>query len=115
MLSLKLGISGCGAEEQLLKLDQQILTHRHKIGVVYCRPGQSTEEDMYSNEEGGPAFDEFLDLIGQRVPLKGFDKYTGGLDTKGNNLQVLHFTPSYLKWFGTLYYPFVLVLILTAV
>ncbi len=81
---MKLGIGGSGTEEQLLKLDQQILTHRHKVGIMYCRPGQSTEEEMYNNEEAGPAFNEFLDLLGQRVRLKGFDKYTGGLDNKGN-------------------------------
>ena len=37
---------------------------------MYCREGQQTEEEMYNNEEGGPAFNEFLDLIGQRVRLK---------------------------------------------
>jgi len=50
---------------------------------MYCRSGQGTEEEMYNNEEAGPALNEFLDLIGQRVRLKGFDKYTGGLDNKG--------------------------------
>jgi len=64
-------------------------------GVMYCRNGQSTEEEMYNNEEAGPAFNEFLDLIGQRVRLKGFDKYTGGLDKKGtyNNLPNLPSIP----------------------
>lgn len=81
--SLRLGQPGTGTEEQLLKVDQQILTHRHKIGIMYCRSGQATEEEMYNNEEAGPAFNEFLDLIGQRVRLKGFQKYTGGLDNKG--------------------------------
>ena len=49
---------------------------------MYCRAGQQTEEDMYNNEEGGPAFNEFLDLIGQRVRLKGFNKYKAGLCNK---------------------------------
>ena len=31
---------------------------------MYCRAGQQTEEEMYNNEEGGPAFNEFLDVIG---------------------------------------------------
>ena len=50
---------------------------------MYCRDGQQTEEEMYNNEEGGPAFNEFLDLIGQRVRLKGFNRYKAGLCNKG--------------------------------
>ena len=52
------------------------------MGVLYCKKGQQTEEDMYNNEDGGPEFNEFLDHIGQRVRLKGFDKYKAGLCTK---------------------------------
>ena len=53
---------------------------------MYCKAGQATEEEMYNNEEAGPAFNEFLELIGERVRLKGFDKYTGGLDNKGKQM-----------------------------
>lgn len=68
--------------EQLLKLDEQGLSFQHKIGILYCRAGQSTEEEMYNNETAGPAFEEFLDLLGQRVRLKGFTKYRAQLDNK---------------------------------
>ena len=37
---------------------------------------------MYNNESAGPAFSEFLEMLGQRVRLKDFDKYRGGLDKK---------------------------------
>jgi len=33
-------------------------------------------------EFASPEFDEFLDLIGSRVQLKGFERYRGGLDVK---------------------------------
>lgn len=69
-------------EEQLLKLDEQGLTTHYKVGVMYCKVGQSSEEEMYNNEEAGPAFQEFLDTIGKKVRLKGFDKYKAGLDNK---------------------------------
>ena len=69
-------------EEQLMKLDEQGISRHYKIGVLYCRSGQATEEEMYNNEEGGPAFNEFLETIGQKVRLKGFDKYKAGLDNK---------------------------------
>lgn len=54
----------------------------YKIGIMYCKSGQSTEEEMYNNEHSSTAFIEFLDLIGKRVRLKGFEKYKGGLDNK---------------------------------
>ena len=56
-----------------------------QVGVMYCRAGQQTEEEMYNNEEGGPAFNEFLDVIGQRVRLKGFGKYKAGLCNKSEH------------------------------
>ncbi|CAN0406145.1 unnamed protein product [Lampetra planeri] len=68
--------------EQLLKLDEQGLSYQHKVGIMYCKAGQSTEEEMYNNETAEAAFDEFLDLLGERVRLKGFTKYRAQLDNK---------------------------------
>lgn len=58
------------------------LNFQRKVGVMYCRAGQSSEEDMYNNESSGPAFDEFLNLLGERVRLKGWEKYRAQLDNK---------------------------------
>jgi signal-induced proliferation-associated 1 like protein 1 len=80
--SLRLGVASQQTEDQLLKLDEQGLTNHYKVGIMYCKAGQASEEEMYNNEEAGPAFHEFLDVIGQRVRLKGFDKYRAGLDNK---------------------------------
>uniref|UniRef100_A0A8C1S6W9 Signal induced proliferation associated 1 like 2 n=1 Tax=Cyprinus carpio TaxID=7962 RepID=A0A8C1S6W9_CYPCA len=79
---LRLAINSPRVPEQLLKLDEQGLSFQHKVGVLYCKAGQSTEEEMYNNENAGPALDEFLDLLGQRVRLKGFTKYRAQLDNK---------------------------------
>lgn len=79
---LRLGAQSPQTEEQLLKLDEQGLTSHYKVGIMYCKAGQASEEEMYNNEDAGPAFLEFLDCIGQRVRLKGFDKYKAGLDNK---------------------------------
>nr|XP_055029560.1 signal-induced proliferation-associated 1-like protein 3 [Misgurnus anguillicaudatus] len=68
--------------EQLLKLDEQALCHKHKVGILLCRAGQSTEEEMYNNEEATPAFTAFMELLGETVCLKGFSKYAAQLDTK---------------------------------
>ncbi|XP_058453895.1 signal-induced proliferation-associated 1-like protein 1 isoform X2 [Malaya genurostris] len=79
---LRLGVNTPQCEQQLLKLDEQGLTNKYKVGILYCRAGQSSEEDMYNNEDAGPAFNEFLDTIGKRVRLKGFEHYKAGLDNK---------------------------------
>lgn len=79
---LRLANNTTQCETQLLKLDEQGLTNKYKVGILYCRAGQSTEEEMYNNEEPGPAFTEFLETIGKKVRLKGFESYKAGLDNK---------------------------------
>lgn len=69
----------------IMSLSSQ-LSFQHKIGILYCKAGQSTEEEMYNNETAGPAFEEFLDLLGQRVRLKGFSKYRAQLDNKSKHV-----------------------------
>lgn len=69
---------------------------------MYCRAGQSSEEDMYNNESSGPAFDEFLNLLGERVRLKGWEKYRAQLDNKSEKIKAhahkeTH-TPRYPVW-----------------
>ncbi len=35
--------------QELVRLDEQELNNKYKIGVLYCKRGQTTEEDMYNN------------------------------------------------------------------
>ncbi|XP_044281338.1 signal-induced proliferation-associated 1-like protein 3 isoform X1 [Varanus komodoensis] len=79
---LRLALSVPKVTEQLRKLDEQGLCSKHKVGVLYCKAGQSSEEEMYNNEEAGPALEEFLALLGEKVRLRGFSKYSAQLDTK---------------------------------
>ncbi|KAM3920566.1 signal-induced proliferation-associated protein 1 isoform 1-T3 [Leptodactylus fuscus] len=79
---LRLASNSPKVPETLLKLDEQGLSFQRKIGILYCRSGQSSEEEMYNNETAGPAFQEFLNLLGDEVRLKGFDKYRAQLDNK---------------------------------
>ncbi|XP_027561637.1 LOW QUALITY PROTEIN: signal-induced proliferation-associated protein 1-like [Neopelma chrysocephalum] len=69
-------------QETLLKLDEQGVSRQRKVGVLYCRGGQGSEEEMYNNEEPGPAFEQFLALLGTRVRLRGFAGYRAQLDTR---------------------------------
>jgi len=72
------------------------LNFQRKVGVMYCRAGQSTEEDMYNNESAGPVFDEFLDLLGDRVRLKAWEKYRAQLDTKSKKKPQNTHTPCWV-------------------
>lgn len=37
----------------------------------------------YFLEDGSPEFDKFISLLGDKIRLKSWDKYRGGLDVKG--------------------------------
>lgn len=51
------------------------------MGVIFVRENQFSEEQILDNNENSPLFDEFLQLLGDKCRLRGFDKYKGGLDT----------------------------------
>lgn len=41
------------------------------MGVLYVKEGQYTEEEILDNNDNSPLFDEFLQILGDRVRLKG--------------------------------------------
>lgn len=45
--------------------------------MLFCQKGQELEEDMFSNIQGNEDFDNFLDLIADRVQLANFAKFSG--------------------------------------
>ncbi len=45
-----------------------------KVGVIYVKENQYTEEEILDNNEPSFLFDEFLQILGERVRLKG-NKY----------------------------------------
>lgn len=67
------------------KLIKNFDNHTHnknlKFGVIYMKKGQTTEEELFSNQEHSESFDKFLGLLGQRIKLKGHQGFRGGLDT----------------------------------
>ena len=42
-----------------------------KFGVIYAQNGQFTDDEFFSNTQGSPEFENFLDLLGDRITLKG--------------------------------------------
>lgn len=71
-----------GAGTLIARYDEHALVSRFKFGVLHQRAGQLTEEQLFSNRQITPAFQEFLDLLGQRIDLKDHKGYRGGLDTR---------------------------------
>lgn len=43
-----------------------------KVGVIYVKENQYTEEEILDNNENSPLFDEFLQVLGEKVRLKGW-------------------------------------------
>ncbi|RZF36202.1 hypothetical protein LSTR_LSTR008528 [Laodelphax striatellus] len=71
-------------QKDLLLLEEQEGSVNFKFGVLYTKPGQHTDDEMLSNEFGSPEWDQFISLLGDKITLKGWDKYRGGLDVKGD-------------------------------
>ncbi|XP_012054412.1 PREDICTED: uncharacterized protein LOC105617466 [Atta cephalotes] len=67
--------------EELLKLDQVFIKSELKVGMIYVQEGQYNEEEILDNNDNSLLFEEFLQILGDKIRLKGFDKYKGGLDT----------------------------------
>ncbi|CAL4154568.1 unnamed protein product [Meganyctiphanes norvegica] len=70
------------AAEMIVGYDEHVLINNFKFGLIYQRVGQTTEEQLFSNNTNGPAFEEFLQFLGQRVKLKDHQGFRGGLDTQ---------------------------------
>ncbi|XP_048480994.1 rap1 GTPase-activating protein 1 isoform X7 [Plutella xylostella] len=68
------------ASNLIVTYDEHVLVHNFKFGVLYQKYGQITEEELFGNNETSPAFDEFLEMLGQRIKLEGHKGYRGGLD-----------------------------------
>ncbi|KAI8394003.1 uncharacterized protein BYT42DRAFT_487042, partial [Radiomyces spectabilis] len=74
-----------GIESELLRLDESSIHRRFKFGVLYIKEGQTKEEEWFSNEHDSPKFERFLNIIGQRVALLGYNGWAAGLDTKSGD------------------------------
>ncbi|XP_032591718.1 rap1 GTPase-activating protein 1 isoform X2 [Drosophila grimshawi] len=76
----------CPKASQLIKVyDEHVLVSHFKFGVLYQRYGQTTEEELFGNQQTSPAFEEFLDVLGQRIRLKEHKGYRGGLDIQNGH------------------------------
>jgi len=54
----------------------------YKFGVLYVPKAGLSEDDIYSVRQTSTDFIEFLDFLGDKILLKNFDKFSGGLDVE---------------------------------
>jgi len=101
----------------LLQLERSFSTQNYKFGVLYCKKDQ-TENEMFSNgttllsgksnrafvsspphcqlaaSDSNSGWKRFLNFLGERIPLKGWKNFTGGLDVKCKQCP----SPTFFLW-----------------
>ncbi len=69
----------------LVDFEQRVQSPKQiKLGVLYQRDGQVEEDDWYGNMGHSVEFDDFLTWLGERVPLKNWSRFRGGLNVTTN-------------------------------
>ncbi|XP_043080970.1 rap1 GTPase-activating protein 1 isoform X3 [Puntigrus tetrazona] len=68
------------ASRLIVTFDEHVISNNFKFGVIYQRFGQTSEEELFGNNEESPAFMEFLEFLGQKIELHDFKGFRGGLD-----------------------------------
>lgn len=74
------------ASSLIATFDEHVLVSTFKFGVLYQKYGQTTEEELFGNNETSPAFDEFLEMLGQKIKLKDHK----GIVQKSNHTLISH-------------------------
>ncbi|XP_073967370.1 GTPase-activating Rap/Ran-GAP domain-like protein 3 isoform X6 [Choristoneura fumiferana] len=77
-------VSCAEIQKDVLLLEEQEGSVNFKVGVMFMKAGQRTDDEMLSNEFGDEKWDRFLSLLGDQIRLKGWNRFRGGLDVKGD-------------------------------
>nr|XP_057935177.1 rap1 GTPase-activating protein 2-like isoform X3 [Doryrhamphus excisus] len=64
----------------IVAYDEHEVNNTFKFGVIYQKFGQTSEEQLFGNNEETPAFNEFLAILGDNIELQDFKGFRGGLD-----------------------------------
>uniref|UniRef100_A0A4W3IGU3 RAP1 GTPase activating protein 2b n=1 Tax=Callorhinchus milii TaxID=7868 RepID=A0A4W3IGU3_CALMI len=70
----------CLASQLIVTYDEHEINNDFKFGVIYQQLSQTTEAELFGNNEESPAFKEFLQLLGDTIILQDFKGFRGGLD-----------------------------------
>ncbi len=64
--------------QRLIEFENMHLDFNRRVGILYWKSGQ-TENEAFGNNMS-PELDEFLNFFGERIRLKGWNKFRGGLN-----------------------------------
>ena len=83
----------CSLRNRLCSYDdaQRSLFSQFKIGVVSTKPGDmqtGNDRAIFQTKEASADFEEFLSFLGERVQLRGYEGFAGGLDTENDRTGV---------------------------
>eukprot|EP01094_Clydonella_sp_ATCC50884_P026801 TRINITY_DN7470_c0_g1_i1.p1 TRINITY_DN7470_c0_g1~~TRINITY_DN7470_c0_g1_i1.p1 ORF type:complete len:847 (-),score=184.42 TRINITY_DN7470_c0_g1_i1:146-2602(-) len=71
--------------QKLQKLERDLAEQsRYKFGIIYRKRGQVSDDDMLSNRSSSRDLSSFLDFLGDKIRLKGWNRFRGGLDISGD-------------------------------
>ncbi|KAJ1776778.1 Tuberous sclerosis 2-like protein, partial [Coemansia sp. RSA 1824] len=65
--------------------DNTAMVDTHKVSVAYVGPGQTTEREILLNQQGSPAYWNFLRGMGHIRRLGQMKDFSAGLDTSGQD------------------------------
>ncbi|XP_050967377.1 rap1 GTPase-activating protein 1 isoform X1 [Labeo rohita] len=68
------------ASRLIVTFDEHVISNNFKFGVIYQKFAQTSEEELFGNNEESPAFVEFLEFLGEKIELHDFKGFRGGLD-----------------------------------
>jgi len=68
----------------LFNVEDKCFFVNYKFGVLCAPKGNLTEDGMYNNIQVSADFEEFLEFLGTKVKLQGWNKFKGGLDIQNN-------------------------------
>jgi signal-induced proliferation-associated 1 like protein 1 len=68
----------------LLEFELHIKPTNYKFGVVLAPSGRTKVDEMLQVENATPAFNAFLNILGERIALRGWSGYRGDLDISSN-------------------------------
>ncbi|EGC36856.1 hypothetical protein DICPUDRAFT_46913 [Dictyostelium purpureum] len=80
-------VAGKNIQDELLKVYEPEFSKVMKVGILYCKDGHHDENEMLKNisVNSSPEYIEFLNFLGEKVELKDFKNYSGGLDITNNS------------------------------
>jgi len=72
-------------QESLVQFEKADVFKRYKFGVLLVKEGQTRDDEFFANREPTPHFEEFLEVLGEKIELQGWKKYAGGLNTSNHS------------------------------